>query len=196
MSSSSGFTSVPLVSILTSQALTPSKSSLDVASGREYATLLIKTLNDTAISRDTYALTRRIADTAVSYDTHALTRRVTDYGDGYETHALTRHADDTAISRDTYALTRRVTDYGDGYDAYKPGGALILLRDHEDRAVAKETFVLLRYGEDCVVTRAVYGGLRICYKREGDPLDFETLWYILLTLRRIDEFIQEIAQID
>jgi hypothetical protein len=49
--------------------------------------------------------------------------------------------------------------------------------------------------EDCVVTRAVYGGLRICYKKEGDPLDFETLWYILLTLRRVDEFIQEIAQI-
>jgi hypothetical protein len=50
--------------------------------------------------------------------------------------------------------------------------------------------------EDCVVTRAVYGGLRICYKKEGDPLDFETLFYILLTLRRVDEFIQEIAQID
>jgi hypothetical protein len=49
--------------------------------------------------------------------------------------------------------------------------------------------------EDCVVTRAIYGGLRICYKKEGDPLDFETLFYILLTLRRIDEFIQDIAQI-
>jgi hypothetical protein len=41
----------------------------------------------------------------------------------------------------------------------------------------------------------VYGGLRICYKKEGDTLDFETLWYIFLTLRRVDEFIQEIAQI-
>jgi hypothetical protein len=50
--------------------------------------------------------------------------------------------------------------------------------------------------EDCVVTRAVYGGLRICYKKEGDPLDFETLWYILWTLRHIDEFIQDIAQIN
>jgi hypothetical protein len=180
MSSSSGFTSVPLVYILTSQALTLSKSSLDIASGREHATLLIKTL----------------ADTANSYDTHALTRRVTDYGDGYDTYALTRRIVDTANSYDTHALTRRVTDYGDGYDAYKLGGALILLRDREDSAVTKETVILLRYGEDCVVTRAIYGGLRICYKREGDPLDFETLFYILLTLRRIDEFIQDIAQID
>jgi hypothetical protein len=48
---------------------------------------------------------------------------------------------------------------------------------------------------NCVVTNAVYGGLRICHKRDGDPLDFETLWYIFLTLRRVDEFIQDIAQI-
>jgi hypothetical protein len=47
----------------------------------------------------------------------------------------------------------------------------------------------------CVVTRAIYGGLRICYKKEGDTLDFETLFYILLTLRRVDEFIQDIAEI-
>jgi hypothetical protein len=48
---------------------------------------------------------------------------------------------------------------------------------------------------DCVVTNAVYGGLRICRKKDGDPLDFKTLWYIFLTLRRVDEFIQDIAQI-
>jgi hypothetical protein len=52
-----------------------------------------------------------------------------------------------------------------------------------------------RKHEGCVVTGAIYGGLEICYKKEGDPLDFETLWYIFLTLRRIDEFIQDIAQI-
>jgi hypothetical protein len=50
--------------------------------------------------------------------------------------------------------------------------------------------------EGCVVTNAVYGGLQICYKKEDDPLDFITLWYIFLTLRRIDERIQLIVQID
>jgi hypothetical protein len=50
--------------------------------------------------------------------------------------------------------------------------------------------------EGCVVTNAVYGGLRICYKKEGDPLDFETLWYIFLTLRRIDELVQLIVKMD
>jgi len=49
--------------------------------------------------------------------------------------------------------------------------------------------------EGCVVTNAIYGGLKICYKKDGDPLDFETLWHIFLTLRRVDEFIQDVAQI-
>jgi hypothetical protein len=50
--------------------------------------------------------------------------------------------------------------------------------------------------EGCVVTNAIYGGLRICYKKEGDPIDFITLWHIFLTLRRVDEYVQLIVRID
>jgi len=194
------------------QTIATSKSSLDVATGHEYEVLSVVGLVDVATSHDTYTLIRRYTDSGAGRETYMLIRRYMDYGGGYDTYfsklqtiATSRSSLDVATGREhatllikaladvatpheVYALIRRYTDSGTGRDTY------VSTRRCTDSGVGHSsvTFISSR----CVITRAIYGGLRICYKKEGDLLDFETLWYILLTLRRVDEFIQDIAQID
>ncbi len=210
------FNSALPATLLRFQTIGASKSSLDVASGREYETLLIKELVDIATSHDTHTLIRRHADSGVGYDTYVLIRRHMDRGVGHDGQfskfqpiwesrssldvasgheyatLLIKAVADVATPHDTYMLTRLHVDRGGGYDVYA------LIRRHVDSGVgySSETLLSSKRREGCVVTNAVYGGLRICYKKEGDLLDFETLWYIFLTLRRVDEFIQEISEIN
>jgi len=157
---------------------------------------LIRRYTDSGAGRDTYMLIRRYTDSGVSHDTYTLIRRYMDYGGGYDmyfsklqTIATSRSSLDVATGREhATLLVKALADIATPHEVYA------LIRRHTDSGVGHSsvTFISPR----CVITRAIYGGLRICYKKEGDLLDFETLWYILLTLRRVDEFIQEIAQID
>ena len=84
MSSSSGFTSALPANLPKFQIISGIKRSLDVASGLEYVTALIKMLTDTAVAYDVYTPIRRYADYGIGYDVYKSTRRYADRGVGYD----------------------------------------------------------------------------------------------------------------